>query len=325
MSEEFNMAKELSVAFSNIAPSRARIVRAVIASMRPHQWVKNLFVLAPLLFGRKLTDGSAVLDASLAFAAFCLLSSAVYIFNDWWDAEDDRAHPEKRLRPISSGELPVNVALTVAGLCLAFGLALSAVVGLNFAAITLLYALLMVGYCVGLKRAIVLDAMTIAGGFVLRVIGGAVAVGVVTTHWLVACTFLLALFLAFAKRRQELLSLESAASEHREVLNHYSLAYLDSVINIVIGAAVVCYALYTVAPETVERFKTDNLVYGTVFVIYGMLRYLALINDPAKGGNPSKLLLTDPPLMITIAGWVVYNILVIYQKAAVELFFAFVQ
>jgi 4-hydroxybenzoate polyprenyltransferase len=178
-----------------------------------------------------------------------------------------------------------------------------------------LYAALMTGYCIWLKRAIVLDAMTIAGGFVLRVIGGAVAVGVVTTHWLIACTFLLALFLAFAKRRQELLSLASEASDHREVLNHYTLQYLDNVINIVIGAAMVCYALYTVAPETVARFGTDYLVYGTVFVVYGMLRYLALIKDPSTGGNPSKLLLSDLPLMLTLVAWAVYNALVIYRSA----------
>ena len=171
----------------------------------------------------------------------------------------------------------------------------------------------MAGYCVWLKQAIVLDAMTIAAGFVLRVVGGAFAVGVAATHWLIACTFLLALFLAFSKRRQELLSLEESATSHRAVLGNYSLTYLDSVINIVIGAAIVCYALYTVAPETVARFGTDALVYGTVFVMYGMLRYLALINDRSNGGNPSKLLLTDLPLLLTLAGWAIYNAAVIYR------------
>lgn len=292
----------------------ARLLRMSLAVMRPHQWVKNTFVLAPLLFGRKLSDPDAVVSALLGFLAFCLLSSAVYIFNDWWDAEEDRAHPEKKLRPISSGALPAGFALTLCVALLASGLTVGLFVGTRFALIAVVYAGLMAGYCVWLKRAIVLDAMTIAGGFVLRVVAGAAAVGVATTHWLIACTFLLALFLAFAKRRQELLTLAGAASGHREVLGHYSQAYLEAVINIVIGAAIVCYALYTVAPETVARFGTDALVYGTVFVIYGMLRYLALINDPAKGGNPSKLLLTDPPLILTIVGWGIYNILVIYWK-----------
>ena len=289
--------------------------RLLLTAGRPHQWVKNFFVFAPLLFGRKLTDASAVWDVTIAFAAFCLLSSAVYIFNDWWDAADDRTHPEKRNRPISSGQLPVSTALIASATLVVVGVGLSFAVGARFAGIGLLYVALMAVYCVSLKRMIVLDAMTIAGGFVLRVVGGAVAVDVAATHWLIACTFLLALFLAFSKRRQELLSLDGQASEHREVLNQYSLRYLDSVINIVIGAAIVCYALYTVAPETVERFGTDGLVYGTVFVMYGMLRYLALINDRTKGGNPSKLLLTDLPLILTLIAWAIYNAAVIYRSA----------
>lgn len=294
-------------------------MRPLFTTMRPHQWTKNLFVLTPLLFSGKLADSTAVWNAAIAFASFCLLSSAVYIFNDWWDAEEDRAHPEKRLRPISSGALPASIALTAAALNTTLGLVLGLLAGPKFAAIGLLYAVLMAAYCVGTKRMIVLDAMTISAGFVLRVVGGAAAIGVAASHWLIACTFLLALFLAFAKRRQELLSLENVAADHREVLNIYSPRYLESVINIVIGATIVCYALYTVAPETVEKFGTDNLVYGSVFVIYGMLRYLSLINDPSKGGNPSKLLLSDPPLLITLAGWVIYNAAVIYKNPAIEL------
>jgi 4-hydroxybenzoate polyprenyltransferase len=312
------MEREIPVVFTEIAtaePVRERgSLRLLFTVIRPHQWVKNLFVLAPLLFGRRLTELTALTDATLAFAAFCLLSSAVYIFNDWWDAEDDRAHPEKRNRPISSGALPVSYALAAATTLLALGFAIAVLVGTKFLAVGILYAALMAMYCVALKRAIVLDAMTIAAGFVLRVLGGAVAVGVAATHWLIACTFLLALFLAFSKRRQELLTLEKDARNHREVLNHYSVPYLDSVINIVIGASIVCYALYTVAPETVARFGTDYLVYGTVFVVYGMLRYLALINDSSKGGNPSKLLLTDLPLLLTLSAWAIYNAAVIYRS-----------
>ena len=313
------MAQEIPVVLTTNNPRSdvtiGRTVTMLVTSLRPHQWVKNLFVLAPLLFGQKLTDLGALTNATIGFAAFCMLSSAVYIFNDWWDAEEDRAHPEKRNRPISSGALSASLALFVALVLVAGGIALGFVVGKVFAGICLVYSLLMAAYCMWLKRAIVLDAMTIAGGFVLRVLAGAVAVQVAATHWLIACTFLLALFLAFAKRRQELLILEDGAMNHREVLNHYSLSYLDSVINIVIGASIVCYALYTVAPETVARFGTDNLVYGTAFVVYGMLRYLALIRDQAKGGNPTKLLLSDLPLLMTLAGWALYNGAVIYSRS----------
>ena len=173
----------------------------------------------------------------------------------------------------------------------------------------------MIVYCLSLKRMIVLDGMTIATGFVLRVVAGAFAVNVITTHWLIACTFLLALYLAFTKRRQELLSLSNGAAGHRQVLGSYSVAYLEQVNTILICAAIVCYALYTVAPETVLKFGTDGLIYGTVFVIYGMFRYLALTNDKSMGGNPSKVLLTDAPLLLTISGWAIFNALVIYQSS----------
>lgn len=289
------------------------LLRLSLAAMRPHQWVKNLFIFAPLLFGRKLTDLSAVGSASVAFAVFCLLASALYIFNDWLDADEDRAHPEKRSRPISSGELPISAAFMLAGILVAAAFSLASLLGTNFVAIPLIYFVLIAAYCLSLKRFIVLDCIVIAVGFVLRVIGGAVAISVVPTHWLIACAFLLALFLAFSKRRQELLTLSSNAVEHRKVLAQYSVAYLEQVNIILIGAAVVSYALYTVAPETVERFGTDALIYGTAFVIYGMLRYLALINNPENGGNPSKMLVRDRPLLITIIVWGLYNVIVIYH------------
>lgn len=291
----------------------------LISAMRPHQWVKNLFIFAPLLFGRKLTDPSAVGSALTAFCVFCLLSSALYIVNDWLDADEDRAHPEKRNRPISSGDLSVSAALAFSATLAAAAFFLAWWLGPSFIAIAVTYFALIIGYCLSLKRFIVLDCMVIGSGFVLRIIGGAVAISVVPTHWLIACAFLLALFLAFSKRRQELLTLSNNAVEHRKVLGQYSVAYLEQVNIILIGAAVVSYALYTVAPETVDRFGTDALIYGTVFVIYGMLRYLALINDPENGGNPSKMFLRDRPLLITVAAWSFYNTIVIYHVRLEEI------
>jgi 4-hydroxybenzoate polyprenyltransferase len=193
---------------------------------------------------------------------------------------------------------------------MAFGLA--AIVGLKFTIVAFLYFVLTISYCFYLKKALILDGMSIASGFVLRVVGGAVAVSVLPSHWLIVCTFLLALFLAFAKRRQELLTLSTNASAHREVLDNYTVPYLERVNIILIGATIVCYALYTVAPETVQRFETDALIYGTVFVIYGMLRYLALIDMPENGGNPTKLLLRDRPLIAAVVGWAIYNTSIIY-------------
>jgi len=317
------MAQQIQITYpekhSSLTLEKKGMLRLLLTVMRPHQWVKNLFIFAPLLFGRKLNDLDAIGQSVLAFSAFCLLSSGLYIINDWIDADEDRAHPEKRNRPISSGALPVPVALVGAFVLFipAFWIA-AAALGFSFFLVTALYFILTLSYCVALKRLIIIDCMTIAVGFVLRVVGGAIAVSVIPTHWLIVCAFLLALFLAFTKRRQELLTLSGNAAEHREVLSQYTVEYLEKVNGILIGAAIVCYALYTVAPETVERFRTTALIYGTVFVIYGMFRYLALINNPELGGSPSKMLLRDRPLMLTVIGWSAYNAAVIYQASVIE-------
>lgn len=283
--------------------------------MRPHQWVKNLFILAPLLFSKKISDTSAIGYSVVAFAVFCLLASGLYIFNDWIDIEEDREHPEKRNRPLSSGMLPVPVALAGFGILVAAALGAASFVSLNFFLVAAFYFALTLTYSLALKRVMILDCMTIAAGFVLRVVGGAVAINVVATHWLIVCAFLLALFLAFSKRRQELLHLSEGAGKHRAVLNQYSVTFLGQVNIALIAASIVCYALYTVAPETVDKFATDKLIYGTGFVMYGLLRYVALIENPDNGGNPSKMLLRDAPLMITVAAWAVYNAIIIYNVA----------
>lgn len=295
--------------------------RLIFTAMRPHQWVKNLFIFAPLLFGRKLLDFEAVGNSLIAFAVFCLLASALYIFNDWIDVEEDKNHPEKCRRPLSSGALAVPTALFSALILAVTAFGIASLIGLNFSLISGLYVVLTLSYCLALKKMIVLDAMTISAGFVIRIVGGAIAIGVIPSHWLIVCAFLLALFLTFTKRRQELLTLSKHAGEHRKVLEEYSVSYLGQVNNILIGASIVCYALYTVAPETVERFNTDNLIYGTVFVIYGMLRYMILIEKPSNGGNPSRMLLQDKPLLMTVAGWGIYNMVVIYHISLRELLF----
>jgi 4-hydroxybenzoate polyprenyltransferase len=311
------MARQFPVDFSAanviVNPSKKGIARLFWSTMRPYQWTKNFFVLAPLLFGRKLSDLHAVGLALAAFAVFSLLASGLYVINDCVDADEDRRHPEKCFRPISSGLLPVKPAIFGALILISSALATALVIGFRFFLVAAIYFALTVAYCFWLKKAAVLDCMTIAAGFVLRVIGGAIAVDVIPTHWLIVCAFLLALFLAFTKRRQEILTLSGGAADHREVLKEYSVEYLGQVNNILIGATIVCYALYTVAPETIEKFGSDKMIYGTTFVIYGIFRYLALIKDAENGGNPSKMLLRDKPLLLTVIGWTIYNALIIYQ------------
>ena len=315
------MSEEAAIAGEEVRaelPSRNR-VGLILNAMRPYQWVKNSFILAPLLFGKKLADPVAVGNALIAFVVFCFLASALYIFNDWIDIEEDRSHPEKRHRPMSSGLLSVPLALSAAVVLTLAALSLAAYLGTDFFLIAATYVALTLCYCLFLKRVVVLDAMTISAGFVIRVIGGAVAIGVFASHWLISCAFLLAMFLAFSKRRQELLLLSDAdAGNHRKVLSEYTDPFLRRVNTILIGSSIVCYALYTVAPETVTKFGTTNLIYGTTFVIYGMLRYMFLIEDPINGGNPTRMLLKDRPLQLTVIGWTVFNAIVLYWGSIMD-------
>jgi 4-hydroxybenzoate polyprenyltransferase len=306
-------AKPAAADLSLAAQSTRSRWALLFSGMRPYQWVKNLFVFAPLLFGRKLTDVEAIARCAGAAAIFSVLSGAMYLINDVADAPRDRLHPAKRFRPVASGALPARTALGAGLLLTAASLAGALWLSPWLLLIVVAYGLLMTAYSAGLKRVVVLDAMLIAAGFVLRVVGGAVAVGVEASHWLIVCAFLLALYLAFAKRRQELLLLADEASHHRSVLADYSSTYLDQVTNILLGCAIVSYALYTVAPETVARFGTDRLIYGTAFVIYGLLRYMALIQQGRAGDDPSRTVLTDKPLVTALAGWALFNAVVIYM------------
>jgi len=285
--------------------------------MRPAQWSKNLFVLGPLLFARKLADPAAALRSLMVCASFCLMSSLIYVINDILDAEADRKHPIKRNRPLASGEFPVTAAWVLLAVLALSAFAIAIWLGHSVAWLAALYFATMVAYCLGLKRLLILDSIVIAMGFVFRVVAGAAAVRVEATHWLIACTFLLTLYLAFSKRRQELTLLSEAAASHRPVLGRYSGSYLDQVNNILLGTVIVCYALYTVAPETVQRFGTDRLIYGSVFVLYGMLRYMALM-QMGMGADPNVLIFRDKPLWLTVFLWVIYNCLVIYRKRIFE-------
>lgn len=290
-----------------------RFFRLALASMRPAQWTKNLFVLAPLLFGGKLGDFRAIDAAFFACAAFCLASSALYILNDIFDRPADQLHPTKRRRPIASGRLSVTAAsLVCAALLLSAG-GMALALGDVFLSLVAVYCGLTLAYCLALKHVILVDALLIATGFVVRVAGGAVAIQVEASHWLIVCAFLLALYLTFAKRRQELILMRGRAVVHRRVLGQYSAGYLDQVNNILLGAAIVCYALYAVAPDTIARFGTGALIYGTVFVVYGLLRYMMLVHSGENGGDPGQLVVSDRPLRTAVFLWAAYNAVIIYR------------
>ena len=222
-------------------------------ALRPRQWTKNLAVFAPLLFARRVFDGNAVSRELMAFVAFCLLSSGTYVFNDWMDREEDRRHPEKALRPIAAREIRGRTVLLLIIICWAAGLDLGAHLGWQFAALGAGYLVLQLAYTSFLKHHVILDVLSVAAGFVLRVLAGAVAIDVPVSGWLFLCALLLALFLALAKRRQELVSLKEVASDHRPSLGEYSLPLLDQMLSTVAGMCILAYGLYTVAPDTVAK------------------------------------------------------------------------
>jgi 4-hydroxybenzoate polyprenyltransferase len=282
------------------------------ASLRVEQWVKNAFVLLPLMFSRHLFEGAAALKAGGLFALFCVLSSAVYLFNDVLDREKDRLHPDKRQRPVAAGNLSAGAA--VAGAAALSVLALSCALFLSPAAAGFLagYAGLNLFYTLSLKRVAVLDVMAIALGFVLRVSAGAAVIGVPASPWLIVCTFLLSSFLGFCKRKQELAVLGPTPSGHRAALADYSLPYLDQLISASAAATVITYALYTLADETVEKFGTQGLLFSVPFVVYGVFRYIYQVNVRGDTRSPSQIILTDKSLMAGLVLWLFVCAGVIY-------------
>src|SRR3990172_3614195 len=277
--------------------------RAILVSLRPHQWTKNLVIFAALALSKHLFEPEAVARATLAFVVFCALSGAVYLVNDLSDLERDRLHPQKRERPIASGALSVPVARAVA---LAMGLAslgFSLLLGRGFALVVVGFLGLNLAYSFVLKNVVILDVIAIAIGFVLRAAAGAIAIGVRISDWLLVCTILLALFLALAKRRHELVSLNDTAAFHRAILAEYSPYLLDQMIAVVTASCVTAYAFYTLAPETIEKYRTDRLALTIPFVLYGIFRYLYLVHRREQGGSPTDVLLTDRPLLVAVALW----------------------
>lgn len=287
---------------------------ALLEALRPRQWIKNVFVLAGLVFGGQLFSAPARGRAALAFLLFCCASSAVYLVNDVFDRESDVHHPKKRLRPIASGRLSVPIALATAVLLatLATGGAL-ALSGQTFLVVAL-YLVSSAAYTSGLKRVFILDVMILASGFVLRAVAGAAAVRAEISPWLVCCTFLLALFLALGKRRNELALLGADATKHRENLGSYSLPLLDGWLTALSGSTIVSYALYTQSERTIEHFHTTNLLYTVPFVIYALFRYQHLVLRENGGGDPGSSLVRDAGMRIAIVSWGLVAAFIVYAR-----------
>jgi len=290
------------------------VIADLLASLRPAQWTKNLLVFAGLIFSQGFLEPGLIGRVVLAFLVFCVLSGSMYLVNDVLDAERDRSHPQKRHRPVASGRLRPGVAMAAGVGLLVLACAAAFALSLRFGIVALSYAALLTAYSAGLKHVVILDALIIAAGFVLRALAGVVVIDAEFSHWLLLCTILLALFLTFGKRRHEILLLEGGAADHRPILEEYSPQFLDQMIAVVTASTLMAYALYTISPETAAKLGTTQLPLTIPFVLYGIFRYLYLLYRHDLGGNPSEHLLTDRALLIDVALWAAVVVLLLYGR-----------
>lgn len=295
-----------------VPSERTSSVRDVLQLMRPAQWSKNTVIFAALIFSKHLFVPGDVLTVVLGFLTFCMIASGAYVMNDVRDCERDRQHPMKTLRPLPSGRVRRRTAIVLAVGLVVCGFAGTVALHVGFAVLAAAYFILQVAYTFWLKEAVILDVMSIAAGFVIRAVAGGVIINVPVSPWLIICTFLLALFLGFSKRRHELVLLEARATDHRASLKEYSPYFLDQMIAVVTASTVVAYAIYTASPEVRDKLGTDKLYLTIPFVLFGIFRYLYLVHQREEGGNPTQLLLTDQPLLLDVVLWIATAALLLY-------------
>ncbi|MBL7114508.1 MAG: decaprenyl-phosphate phosphoribosyltransferase [Kiritimatiellae bacterium] len=291
----------------------------VLRAMRPGQWTKNAVVAAAFFFAigdkaQSLDLFSATIQTILAVVAFCLVSSGVYVFNDIRDRDADRRHPEKRFRPIAAGRMPVRDAVVLSCCLLMVGIGLASWLHINMGLIVSSYVGLQALYSLVLKRVALLDILVIAMGFVIRALAGGLALNVPVSPWLLMCTFLLALFLGVCKRRHEKVQVGDEEQVQREALEKYDTRLLDQLVAITSSSTVLSYAIYTLSPETIEKFGTSALGLTIPFVVFGVFRYLDLVYRQQLGDRPEKILLTDVPILINLAAYGI-TLLIIFACA----------
>ncbi len=289
-----------------------KFLAALWNSARPYQWPKNLLLFAALIFSKHLFDLDLLIKNIWGLLVFCLASSSLYLLNDAVDYVSDAKHPLKSKRPVASGQLPRSAAFGVSLFGLAVSLVWAYLLGEKFAlGLTLLIAVNF-AYSFYFKRFVILDAMLLAVGFVLRAVSGGWLIGAPISDWLVICTLLLSLFLGFSKRRAELILLEEEAKSHRASLEHYSPYLLDQLIGVVTASTVVAYTFYTLSPEVNEKLGSTHLYLTVPFVLFGIFRYLYLVHQKTEGGDPTKTIFSDLPLVLGIILWAGAVFLLIY-------------
>ena len=285
----------------------------LLKSLRPEQWIKNAFVLLPVVFAKQLFHLESFLSGVTALVLFCLLAGATYLINDLVDLKADRAHPSKRDRPLASGAVSARSAKWTAGALMGLSLLWGSFLGTGFLLVLVIYLGLQFAYNFKLKEVVILDIFCVSAGFFLRIIGGAVAVRVTISNWLIICAITIAMFLTLGKRRNELTLLGSErAPLHRKVFACYSPHFLDQMIGVVTAITLLSYMLYCIWPQTIAKFQTEHLIYTFPFVLYGIFRYLYLIYQRDQGDSPSRVLISDRPLLLSVVLWGCCCLLVIY-------------
>lgn len=289
-------------------------MKSLINIIRPRHWVKNVFIFLPMFFGGALTDSRALINSLVAFFAYSFAASAIYCYNDIIDVEDDRRHSEKRKRPIASGAVSVKQAYAIMLIMLLLS-CVSIVLSQKLTAlgiVLLFYFVLDICYCRWLKHFAIVDVFVLSFGFVLRILAGSAATGIVPSHWLVLMTFLLALLLSFAKRRDDVLKFIATGVAPRHNTKRYNLTFINQSITVTAAVTLVCYIMYTLSPEVIARTRFDYGYLTTIFVILGLLRYMQLTSVDEKSGDPTKLLYSDRFLQLVIVMWLLSYLIIIY-------------
>jgi 4-hydroxybenzoate polyprenyltransferase len=286
----------------------------VITLLRPQQWLKNFFVFTPLFFDRRIADWHYAWPCIVAFLVFCLTASGIYCLNDIRDAKADSRHPVKRWRPVASGQVSKGAAYVMMAVAWATAFALVAIFALYPLASTLLiYIAMNIAYCLKLKQMALLDVLIIAMGFVMRIVAGSQASGIALSPWIVITTFLLALFLALAKRRDDVVIFQTSGIKVRKNVERYDLVFLNLAVAMVGSATIVCYMLYTISPDVVGRLGCPHLYATSIFVVAGILRYMQLAFASNKCGSPTRVLLHDCGLQLCVVGWIIVFAIILYR------------
>ena len=299
----------------NILHLWSKYLLPVIRIVRPRQWVKNFFVFIPLFFGGQMSNTALLLDALTTFVAFSLAASSIYCLNDIVDVEADRQHPVKCHRPIASGQVSVSAAYALMAIMLILSMTVCPMLkgrSMAVGAVVLGYWIMNIAYCVWLKNFAIIDVCLIAFGFVLRILAGGLATGIEPSNWLVLMTFLLTLFLSFAKRRDDVLRMEATGKPPRKNTIRYNLTFINQAITISASITLVCYMMYTVSPEVTARFNSHYIYLTTIFVLVGLLRYIQIAVVDKQSGDPTKIILRDRFTQLVVLAWMVSFLFIIY-------------